>query len=98
MELDRSLKIIYLLKELRVNTKCIIIYIKILELKKNLSSNIFCFNILWILLKQSFRILKNNKTIVIVTIDSPSLALHVFNNSFAPLLFLSSNTHRIFCL
>lgn len=43
---DRSFKIIYLLKELRVNTKCMIIYIKILELKKNLSSNVFCFNIL----------------------------------------------------
>lgn len=32
---DRSLKITYLLKELRVNMKCMIIYIKILELKKN---------------------------------------------------------------
>lgn len=45
--MDRSLKIIYLLKKSRVNTKCTIIYIKILELKKNLSSNVFRSNILW---------------------------------------------------
>lgn len=41
-----KIDLLKLLKELRVNTKCMIIYIKILELKKNLSSNVFCFNIL----------------------------------------------------